>query len=80
VVKDWLAQNALPPELAFQRSYRQEAADELTAAKETSLVGESEDVRRAVLTALSSLPLEKLLEIPIPAGVLLSALAKAKSR
>lgn len=80
LVKDWLAQNALPPELAFQRSYRQEVADEVTAAKEAPLVGEAEDVRRAVLAALSSLPLEKLLEIPIPAGVLLSALSKAKSR
>lgn len=81
LVKEWLVQHVLPSELAFQSSVQ------ATGAKSPSIeigdaipANESEEVRRAILTALSALPLEKLLEIPIPAGVMLSALSTAKLR
>ena len=84
IVQDWLTHNVLPPELAFQSSppTRPPAAvnslgGEIRVASQSS---ESEDVRRAILAALASLPLEKLLEISIPAGVMLTALSAAKLR
>ncbi len=80
-VKDWLVQHALPHELAFQSSIQttgtKKSSVEIGDAIPTS---EPEEIRRAILTALSALPLEKLLEIPIPAGVMLSALSTAKLR
>lgn len=81
LVKDWLVQHALSSELAFQSSAQNtDAKSSSVEAGATILANESEDVRRAILTALSTLPLEKLLEIPIPVGAMLSALSKAKLR
>ncbi|MGE8547640.1 MAG: hypothetical protein ACN6OC_09415 [Alcaligenes sp.] len=81
IVRDWLEQHSLSHELAFQSGAvpnRARAATERT--NENSQVHRSEDVRQVILAALSNLPLEKLLEIPIPAGVMLSALSDAKLR
>ncbi len=85
VVQDWLTQNILPSELAFQSDSR--TLHQVVGVNRSNIdVGhgipahESEDVRQAILIALSTLPLEKLLEIPIPAGVMLSALSSAKLR
>lgn len=80
-VRDWLERHSLSHDLAFQsgagpsriRAFAERAG-------ENSQVHRSEDVRRVILSALSKLPLEKLLEIPIPAGVMLSALSDAKLR
>lgn len=81
LVKEWLSQHALPFDMAFQSSIRSgEAKGTTVEARESVSAYESEEVRRAILTALSSLPLEKLLEIPIPAGLMLSALSSAKVR
>jgi hypothetical protein len=81
VVKDWLAQHAIPSEFAFQSSSRvTDVKGPSIEVGESVRTGETETVRRAILMALSSLPLEKLLEIPIPAGVMLSALSTAKMR
>ncbi len=81
IVKDWLAQHALPSELAFQsRAPSVGAMSSNVEIGNAIPANESEDVRRAILTALSKLPLEKLLEIPIPAGLMLSALSNAKLR
>ena len=81
LVKDWLSQHAIPFDMAFQSSLR---AGDLKSASveaiESVKAYESEEIRRAIMTALSSLPLEKLLEIPIPAGLMLSALSSAKMR
>ncbi|WP_185265508.1 hypothetical protein [Halopseudomonas xiamenensis] len=81
IVRDWLEQHSLSHELAFQsgaRPNRVRAATERT--NENYQVHRSEDVRQVILAALSNLPLEKLLEIPIPAGVMLSALSDTKLR
>jgi hypothetical protein len=82
VVKEWLSQHALPAERAFQSFPRgqHDKRAEQNAAKGTTPSLESDETRRIILDALSLLPLERLLEIPIPAGVMLSALSNAKPR
>jgi hypothetical protein len=82
VVKEWLAQHALPAERAFQSFPRgqNDKRAEQDAAKGAIPNLESDETRRIILEALSLLPLERLLEIPIPAGVMLSALSNAKPR
>lgn len=83
LVKDWLVHHALPSELAFQTNTQSSGGQGLTAegsGGRTTVESETENVRRAILLALSTLPLEKLLEIPIPAGVMLSALSNARLR
>jgi hypothetical protein len=81
-VQEWLTQHSLPLERGFQgtaRPRQEEAAPPLPLGQPASSPS-GENLREAILLALSSLPLEKLLEIPIPAGVMLSALSKAKTR
>lgn len=81
IVRDWLARNSLSHELAFQSDA---GPSRVRATKgrvnEIPQMRCPEDVRQVILAALSNLPLEKLLEIPIPAGVMLSALSDAKLR
>ncbi len=81
VVKDWLTQHALRLEFGFQvaRVEREEGV-EATQPQDLLPSFDPEETRRAILLAVASLPLEKLLEIPIPASLLLSALSKAKAR
>ena len=81
VVKDWLVQHTLVLELAFQSNIPNVVANSSSAETGSQIpANDTEDVRHAILTALSTLPLDKLLEIPIPAGAMLSALSNAKLR
>lgn len=78
LVKEWLATNALPTDLAFQPSRSSEVSTERpTPAR--SVVDQVTDTRAVILAALATLPTEKLLEIPIPAGTILAALSNAKA-
>lgn len=81
-VQEWLAQHALPSELGFQGSIqkRVEPHAKPTVARDVVPYDAGEETRQAILAAIASLPLDKLLEFPIPAGVLLSALSKTKTR
>lgn len=81
-VQEWLTQHSLPVDRGFQgatRPRQQEVEESLGISQSTSVLG-GEALREAILLAISTLPLEKLLEIPIPAGVMLSALSQAKTR
>ncbi|MGB4059049.1 hypothetical protein [Acidovorax sp. NCPPB 3576] len=81
VVQNWLTQNSLPHNFAFQpatKSSNNKSVAEYTI--ETPSPRNQDDLRKVILAALSSLPIEKLLEIPIPAGVMLTALSDAKLR
>jgi hypothetical protein len=81
LVKEWLTQHGLPLEFGFQvaRGNKEVVVEPISAQGLVSTL-DPEETRRAILSAVASLPLEKLLEIPIPAGLLLSALSKAKAR
>lgn len=81
-VQEWLAQHALPIELGFQGSAQKqvEAQSKPALVREVVSHDSEEETRQALLAAIASLPLDKLLEFPIPAGVLLSALSKTKTR
>lgn len=79
-VQEWLAQHSLPVERGFQvaaRARREDVVESLPRAE--SVLGSS-NAREVILAAVAMLPLERLLEIPIPAGVMLSALSQAKAR
>ncbi|WP_141755327.1 hypothetical protein [Burkholderia plantarii] len=81
-VQEWLTQHSLPVERGFQgaaRPRQQEVGDALPSVQSAPVLG-GEGLREAILFAISTLPLERLLEIPIPAGVMLSALSQAKTR
>ncbi|VVD71505.1 hypothetical protein PEP31012_00628 [Pandoraea eparura] len=81
-VQEWLTQHSLPVERGFQgatRPRQQEVGGALPGVQSTPVLG-GEGLREAILLAISTLPLERLLEIPIPAGVMLSALSQAKTR
>ena len=81
VVQNWLIQNSLPYDLAFQTITK--SSDNKSVAEyftEKPNIRNQDDLRKVILAALSSLPIEKLLEIPIPAGVMLTALSDAKLR
>jgi len=84
-VQEWLTQNLLPSTFAFQSSAKNQPR---TVGMQNSIpeigsaapIDDSDEARKAILIALSTLPLEKLLEISIPAGVMISALSSAKLR
>ncbi|WP_146096136.1 hypothetical protein [Xanthomonas arboricola] len=88
-VRKWLAQAGLPEAWAFERIARPTEAIKTAseaiqiAAISTSpatAYGEEGNARETILAALAQLPLSKLLELPIPAGVLLQAIASRSSR
>ncbi|MEB1955752.1 hypothetical protein [Xanthomonas campestris] len=88
-VRNWLAQAGLPDSWAFERIARPTEAiktageaiqiTDISTTPATSR-GEDADARETILAALAQLPLSKLLELPIPAGVLLHAIASRSSR
>lgn len=81
-VKGWLTKHALPIERAFQSFPRGKSGKSAEQAAEVGRVPDlqADEARKVILHALSLLPLEKLLEIPIPAGLMLSALSNTKPR
>ena len=81
-VQDWLTQHILSPDLAFQPTVSppQQIAPVSPQLVKAVSANDSDNVRQAILAAISTLPLEKLLEIPIPAGAMLSALSNTKMR
>lgn len=82
LIKDWLVDNNLPIELGFQTEaptpHAEHGQPVIDGAGSIGLP--PEEMRRVILAALATLPLERLLEIPVPAGSLLAALPKAKAR
>jgi len=82
VVQDWLTQHILSPDLAFQPTVLAPQQIAFVSPQLVKVVSadESDNVRQVILAAISTLPLEKLLEIPIPAGAMLSALSNTKMR
>lgn len=80
LIKDWLVENNLPIELGFQTE-TSAVYTEHGALDGVGLLGLSpEEMRRVILAALATLPLDRLLDIPVPAGSLLAAIPKAKAR
>lgn len=80
-VQRWLTEKSLPIEWAFQ----QHASALLAGVAESrelpsTLASSQEETKRIILAALAELPIERLLEIPIPAGILMTALSTAKAR
>ncbi|QNP49387.1 hypothetical protein [Diaphorobacter aerolatus] len=81
VVQNWMTQNSLPHDLVFQTDTKSSDIKSVTEyAIENPGPRNQDDLRKVILTALSLLPIEKLVEIPIPAGVMLTALSNAKLR
>lgn len=80
-VKQWITENSLPVEWAFQKSLPSHKIKPLFPREDIQQAELSPDeTRRVIISALSSLPLEQLLEIPIPARLILAALPKSKTR
>jgi len=82
VVQEWLTKNSLPHEFAFQRSGALVAKTKQTAASagHYQLELSPEETKHVLLSALSSLPLDKLLDIPLPPRLIFEALSKSKTR
>lgn len=80
-VKKWLSDKNLPIEWAFQTRV---AHPETTVVETNVLPTETQhspdETKRLILAALSLMPLEQLLDIPIPPRLMLSALSSAKTR
>lgn len=81
VVQQWLNENALPPECAFQKRPTVTKFESLNSSGSDFQIELSpEETRQVLVAALSSLPLEKLLDIPIPPRLIFAALSKSKMR
>lgn len=81
--KKWLADKNLPIDWAFQtKSEVPEPvqSEAVTIAAQQYLLRSAEETKRVILAALSQMPVEQLLEIPIPSRLILSALSSAKPR
>lgn len=80
VVQHWLSENNIPTEFAFQQ-HGQILIDGTSEPKELGLIQAKsrDETKQLILRALAEMPLERLLEIPIPAGILLSALLSGKA-
>lgn len=76
VVTSWCASNAISTALVFQSAPRVPRAPSLKAREpvEHEEFRPADDIRQIILDALSRLPTEALLEIPIPAKYLLPAI------
>lgn len=88
-VRSWLAEVGLPESWAFEPLVRPAVAKKeaevsssagSTVPAASGLSNADADARQVILAALAQLPLSKLLELPIPAGVLLNAIASRSSR
>ena len=83
-VKKWLVDQNLPIDWAFQTklSLPEPAQSEPASLPWTqdAIRNSPDETKRLILAALSQLPVEQLLEIPIPSRLILSALSSAKSR
>ncbi len=82
VVQEWLTKHSLPRDFAFQRSGGLGAKTKQTAASagHHQLELSPEETKQVLLCALSSLPLDKLLDIPLPPRLIFEALSKSKTR
>jgi hypothetical protein len=80
-IQEWLTTHSLPVDFGFQTD-TPTISDHGAASLEGTGVGllPPEDMRRVILAALATLPLDKLLEIPVPAGSILAALQKTRTR
>jgi hypothetical protein len=66
-VKSWCTKNAVDPSVAFQSYVRRDITRNVVAHLRAEIdAGAPADARKAILAALSKLPTEYLLEIPIP--------------
>ncbi|MDN5780613.1 MAG: OST-HTH/LOTUS domain-containing protein [Luteimonas sp.] len=78
-VQKWLADNTLPPSWAFQQPPSAIPQPKFIPSI-ASASDDEQETREILLAAIAQLHLSKLLEIPIPAGLLLSAISSRKSR
>ena len=74
-VQNWLRDNALPPAWAFQQ---QSPATPLVSPIAPGGAANDAEARQVIMAALAQMPLAQLLEIPIPVGLVLSALSSLK--
>ena len=80
-VKKWLSDQNLPIEWAFQtRAVHTDLQVIETNAAPIEQQHSPEETKRLILAALSLMPLDQLLDIPIPPRLMLSALSSAKAR
>lgn len=80
-VKNWLLAQNLPIEWAFQTKLT--TADSFVADRgvpHSDHQGSAEETKKLILSALSLMSAEQLLEIPIPSRFILSALSSSKAR
>lgn len=82
VVQAWLTEHQLPSESVFESAAHrpQGEATKHAFGSQAGQVLQPDEARQVILAALAMLPLEKLEELSIPAGVLLSAVAKVQAR
>ncbi|PAA16484.1 hypothetical protein [Pseudomonas fragi] len=79
-VQRWLLDSNLPVDWAFQRNDSRLETSSVERVTPGAVVTASEENTKAViLAALAQLPIDQLLLIPIPAGILLAALSAAKA-
>ena len=76
-VQNWLRDNALPPAWAFQQQSSFGSVTSPIIPVVTATAGDGE-ARQIIMTALAQMPLAQLLEIPIPVGLVLSAVNSLK--
>lgn len=76
-VQNWLREHALPPAWAFQQQSPSASVASSIIPAATATVGDAE-TRQIIMAALAQMPLAQLLEIPIPVGLVLSAVNSLK--
>lgn len=79
-VQKWFTGESLPNEWAFQQQTPAVQAGQSHSREFLIDSLSKEETKRIILAALADLPVENLLEIPIPAGILLTAITTAKAR
>lgn len=78
IVQEWIIQHSISENLVYQKSANSNEIKTESSPKwlKKNQFSDTEYTRQIILSALSTLPLEKLLEIPLPAGILLSVLSE----
>ncbi|WP_314911214.1 hypothetical protein [Cardiobacterium hominis] len=78
IVQEWVIKHSIPENLVYQDAVNSNKVKTENSLKwlKGNQFSDTEYTRQIVLSAISKLPLEELLEIPLPAGILLSTLFK----
>ncbi|WP_339496104.1 MULTISPECIES: OST-HTH/LOTUS domain-containing protein [Pseudomonas] len=79
-VKQWLSEQNLPIEWAFQTKSGLVVGSPELSMESTDIQHSPEETKKLILSALSLMPVEQLLDIPIPSRFIIAALSSTKAR